>query len=143
MCSLQGVKAISLQLLDPWHTVALVENILMVWPSGYDDGIPGRGSFNCSHSTGPQGPICDPKMRAENGDTFCYPSCPLCDPQNSCDWSSCADDKGFIRYLMEEVVGQWYAALCQAFFCAICRKLISPKMAKTHFTKAKTHFTRH
>ena len=102
----------TLQVGDPWHTVALVENILMVWPSGYDDGIPGRGSFNCSHSTGPKGPICDPKMRAEKGDTFCYPSCPLCDPQNSCDWSSCADDKGFIRYLMEEVVGQWYAALC-------------------------------
>ena len=27
------------------------------------------------------------------------------------------------------------------FFCAFCRKLISPKMAKTHFTEGKTHFT--
>ena len=27
------------------------------------------------------------------------------------------------------------------FFCAFCRKLISPKMAETHFTEGKTHFT--
>ena len=29
----------------------------------------------------------------------------------------------------------------QAFFCAFCRKLISPKKAETHFTEGKTHFT--
>ena len=32
--------------------------------------------------------------------------------------------------------------LFPGFFCAFCRKLISPKMAKTHFTQAKTHFTK-
>ena len=75
----------------------------MVWPNGEDDGIKGRNSFNVSRTDGPLGMTCDPEMRAANGDTFCYPSCPLCDPVHSCDWSSCADDMGFIKYVLEEV----------------------------------------
>ena len=92
---------------SPWHQVGLVNNILMLWPGGNDDGLDGRGSFNCSKTEGPMGLTCDPELRAKTGDTFCYPSCPLCDPLNSCDWSSCADDIGFVKYIMEEVTGQW------------------------------------
>ena len=92
---------------SPWHQVGLVNNIIMLWPGGNDDGLDGRGSFNCSKTEGPMGLTCDPELRAQTGDTFCYPSCPLCDPLNSCDWSSCADDIGFVKYIMEEVTGQW------------------------------------
>ena len=86
--------------------MGLDNNFIVVWPHGHDDGIEGRGSFNCSKTDGPLGPPCDPN-RKKWGEIECYPSCPNCNPQNSCDWSSCADDVGFIEFIIEQVTTQW------------------------------------
>ena len=37
----------------------------------------------------------------------CYDSCPLCDEMYSCDWTSCYDDLGFIRTLIEMIKEDW------------------------------------
>ena len=92
---------------SPWRHVGLDNNFIVVWPHGHDDGMPGGGSWNCTSTNGPLGPPCDTD-RAARGGTKCYPSCPNCDALNSCDWTSCADDVGFIHFVMEEVTSKWY-----------------------------------
>jgi len=96
---------------SPWRELGLEEKLILVWPHGNDDGVHGKGSFNCAQTDGPMGPICDTNRTGYARE--CYPSCPNCDPKNSCDWTSCADDIGYIHYLVEEVTTQWCVDLGQ------------------------------
>ena len=41
------------------------------------------------------------------GEFECHYSCPLCNPAQSCDWSSCYDDLGFLEFLID-FIGQEY-----------------------------------
>jgi len=76
---------------------------LVATPDGMGDAPGGSmGSFNCSRTDGPLGPPCDPD-RTRWGEITCYDSCPLCDPLNSCDWSSCYDDIAFTRAMITAV----------------------------------------
>ena len=53
------------------------------------------------------GPPCDTN-RENWGNIECYYSCPLCNPENSCDWTSCYDDLGFLEHvIMEEIAANW------------------------------------
>ena len=90
--------------------MGLDNNFILVWPDGNADGWDGMGSWNCSRTDGPLGPTCVlPRTPYLHEYPYpCYPSCPLCDPENSCDWSSCADDLGFIQHVVDEVTQQWY-----------------------------------
>ena len=93
---------------SPWKRVGLDNNFILVWPDGNADGWDGMGSWNCSRTDGPLGPPCIlPRTPYLPDYPVCYPSCPLCDPDNSCDWSSCADDLGFIQHVVDEVTQQW------------------------------------
>ena len=41
-----------------------------------------------------------PKMK-------CYDSCPHCDADSSCDWTSCHDDLAYTRAVVEAVAAAW------------------------------------
>jgi len=69
---------------------------IVATPEGMDDNHEGWGSFNCSSTAGPLGPVCDTN-RTKWGEVSCYSSCSTCDPWNSCDWTSCYDDLVFTR----------------------------------------------
>ena len=48
------------------------------------------------------GPTCDLDRSAWDNPTECYYSCPLCDENTSCDWTSCYDDIGFIDFVIQD-----------------------------------------
>jgi len=93
----------------PWKNVADAdpEGFIVVAPAGMDDNPSGGwwGSWNCSSDTGPLGETCD-KSNTENHYP-CYSSCPLCDPEEACDWTSCYDDVYFTQLLVEAINSQW------------------------------------
>jgi len=93
----------------PWKSVADKdpEGFIVVTAKGMDDNPAGGwwGSWNCSSDTGPLGKTCD-KSNVENHYP-CYSSCPLCDPEEACDWTSCYDDVVFTKQLLEEISSQW------------------------------------
>ena len=60
-----------------------------------------------SQTLGPEGLICDLNRENWNSPVECYDSCPLCDEMYSCDWTSCYDDLGFIRILIEMIKEDW------------------------------------
>ena len=37
----------------------------------------------------------------------CYDSCPHCDADSSCDWTSCHDDLAYTRAVVEAVAAAW------------------------------------
>ena len=49
------------------------------------------------------GPTCDLDRPAWNSPTDCHYSCPLCDENTSCDYSSCFDDIGFIDFVIQDI----------------------------------------
>ena len=61
------------------------------------------GSWNCSSTVGPLGEVCV-LPRGDFGDTHCYDSCGACDPQNSCDWTSCYDDILYTEAVIDKVM---------------------------------------
>ena len=81
---------------SPWKNVALNHDFILVWPNGMDDSPSKMGSWNCSRSDGPLGPPCN-QTRSAWGDIECYDSCPACNSQNSCDWTTCTDDINYFR----------------------------------------------
>ena len=82
-------------------------NFILIWPDGTHDSPNGLGSWNVSKSIGPEGPICDLNREEWDSPTECHYSCPLCDEWTSCDWQSCYDDVGFIRFVIQTVKDQW------------------------------------
>ena len=90
--------------------VAQAKGFVAVFPDGMDDnptpldevGFTSWRSWNAAgsgSSPGPKGPICT------GGDTmYCYDSCRNrsrgCDAQG-CDWTTCADDRGFVSALLD------------------------------------------
>lgn len=87
---------------SPWRGVGRRQNFFVVWPDGMHDSPNGLGSWNCSNTNGPKGNPCD--IDRSNWKKFeCYKSCPLCNEMNTCDWTSCHDDIGFIDFVMREV----------------------------------------
>lgn len=91
---------------SPWRAVGKRQNFIVVWPDGMHDSPHQLGSWNCSNSNGPKGHPCD--IDREPWKKFeCYDSCPLCNEMNTCDWTSCHDDIGFIDYLLAEVTGNY------------------------------------
>ena len=77
---------------------------MVLHPDGAGDhGTSGSyGSWNCSRTDGPLGPPCA-LPRGDWGEIHCYDSCPSCDSQNSCDFSSCYDDIAFTLALIEHI----------------------------------------
>ena len=64
-------------------------------------------------TTGPLGPACEvPRSKPVS----CHPSCPNCDPYESCDWTTCTDDVKFIEEVQKAVTNQWCADLTQMHF---------------------------
>ena len=90
----------------PWNKLIKEENFVLVLPQGMDDDPNGNPSWNCSSSVGPKGPTCD-MDRNTWGQIDCYNSCPLCDSQASCDWTSCYDDLGFMDFLIQRIASQY------------------------------------
>lgn len=93
----------------PWKSVADAdpEGFIIVAPAGMDDNPAGGwwGSWNCSSDTGPLGKTCD-KSNIENHYP-CYSSCPTCDPETACDWTSCYDDVYFTQLLVDAINSEW------------------------------------
>ena len=104
----------------PWKDFALNNNIIMLWPDGYNDKPHGYRSWNCSRTDGPKGAPCDVnRTNWEEGEIVCHESCPTCNPMSSCDWSSCTDDVGFIEYILEEITHQWCVDLDHMHYSGI------------------------
>ena len=94
------------------NTVAQAKQFIHVYPDGMADNpnpspFGSWGSWNAAgtgSSPGPAGATCT------NGDTsLCYSSCAArkpngtgCDPAG-CDWTTCADDTGFVEKLLDEL----------------------------------------
>jgi polyhydroxybutyrate depolymerase len=95
------------------NDVAEANGFLNVYPDGMGDhpsatldGPSGWGSWNTGGSTaspGPAGPTCNGDHSA---DALCYTSCAQrpggCDAQG-CDWTTCADDLGFVEALLDHL----------------------------------------
>ena len=92
--------------MSPFTQMALDKNFISVLPNSMHDTASGSGSWNCSSTIGPLGPICDTN-RDEWGYNECFDSCPLCDQRTSCDWTTCYDDIGFLEHVQELVLSQW------------------------------------
>ena len=92
--------------MSPFTQMGLDKNFITVLPNSMHDTASGSGSWNCSSTYGPLGPICDTN-RDEWGYNECFDSCPLCDQRNSCDWTTCYDDIGFLEFVQELVLNQW------------------------------------
>ena len=90
----------------PWMDFALNNNIIMLWPDGYNDKPHGYRSWNVSRTDGPKGAPCDIN-RSDWEEVVCHESCPTCNPLTSCDWTSCTDDIGFIEHILEQIKHQW------------------------------------
>lgn len=84
------------------------EGFLVASAQGMSDmnGQHGWGSFNCSRTDGPLGPPCDTD-RAKWGAIDCYDSCSLCDPMNSCDWTSCHDDIVYTKAVIDIIADNY------------------------------------
>lgn len=78
----------------------------MLWPNGMADSPNQMGSWNCSSTFGPKGVTCDTN-REQWGQIECYDSCPLCSPTDSCDWTSCYDDIGFLDFIIQGIADEW------------------------------------
>ena len=89
------------------NLVAEMGTFVIVYPGGMGDNpdqTQSWGSWNAVGSTaspGPFGPTC------RGGDlSLCYASCSAraqgCDP-HGCDWTTCADDVGFVQALVDEL----------------------------------------
>ena len=85
----------------PWRDFALNNNIIMLWPDGYNDKPHGYRSWNVSRTDGPKGAPCDIN-RSDWEEVVCHESCPTCNPLTSCDWTSCTDDIGFLEHILIE-----------------------------------------
>eukprot|EP00092_Neocalanus_flemingeri_P106267 GFUD01136336.1.p1 GENE.GFUD01136336.1~~GFUD01136336.1.p1 ORF type:complete len:267 (-),score=51.33 GFUD01136336.1:126-926(-) len=82
------------------------EGFLVATAQGMADQSDKYGSFNCSRTDGPEGPPCD-LDRAKWGEIPCYDSCPLCDPLNSCDWTSCHDDVVYTKAVIDAITDNY------------------------------------
>ena len=101
---------------SPWRGVAKRNNFIVVWPDGMHDSPHRLGSWNCSNSNGPKGHPCD--IDRSNWKKFeCYNSCPLCDENLTCDWTTCADDIGFIGEYYKHVEISMIALIIFALIC--------------------------
>ena len=92
---------------SPWRYFGLDNNFILIWPDGSHDSPNSLGSWNMSQSFGPEGLICDLNRQNWNSPVECYDSCPLCDEMYSCDWTSCYDDLGFVRTLIDMIKQDW------------------------------------
>ena len=76
-----------------WRETAERKNFIVIWPDGMHDSPHGVGSWNCSTTNGPLGNPCVID-RTDWKKFECHYSCPTCDENYSCDWTSCSDDIG-------------------------------------------------
>ena len=91
----------------PWRDFALNNNIIVLWPDGYNDKPHGYRSWNVSRTDGPKGAPCDVNRTNWEEEYVCHESCPTCNSLTSCDWTSCTDDIGFLEHILEEITHQW------------------------------------
>ena len=92
------------------------DDFILVYPDGMHDTIDDSkgGSWNVSKTVGPLGPMCDLPSRSKP--VHCHESCPNCDPNNSCDWTTCTDDVKFIEVIQNVITDQWCVDLEQMHF---------------------------
>jgi len=97
-------------LLDGHNFIKVAEEdihggFLVATGEGIGDGTSSKiwGSWNCSATFGPLGPVCVLPRGVDYEETHCYKSCSGCHPQNSCDWTSCFDDVLYTNAIIEQV----------------------------------------
>ena len=91
---------------SPWKEVGLNNNFILVWPDGTHDSNHNLGSWNVSTTYGPKGSVCV-LPRGDFRRFECHDSCPQCDEDTTCDWTSCYDDIGFIESLLKRIGDHW------------------------------------
>ena len=88
------------------QTAERKKNTIVVWPDGMHDSPNGIGSWNCSTTEGPLGHPCVIE-RTDWKKFECHFSCPTCDENYSCDWTSCSDDIGFVDFIQQKIIDTW------------------------------------
>ena len=66
----------------------------------------------------------------------CHYSCPACDENYSCDWTSCSDDIGFVEFFQNKITETWCVDLDQMHLSGFSNGGIFSYYLASHATDA-------
>lgn len=90
--------------IDSRGYIGVFPDGLPMGSSGWQSQVTSFNDIDSHNSDGPDGPTCINNAY----DYGVYDNCPAAEGQDACNWgTSCADDEGFIRALINEVKTKW------------------------------------